>query len=46
MIIKYLDLEVKFVRRGKVQQSMKLNEWARNEFEKKRGAVNETNGIR
>lgn len=46
MIINYLDLEVKFARRGKVQQSMKLNEWARNEFEKKKGAKNEANGFK
>jgi hypothetical protein len=38
MIINYLELEVKYAKKGKVQQSMKLNEWARNEFEKKRSS--------
>jgi len=46
VIINYLDLEVMYARRGKVQQSVKLGEWARVEFENKRCAVNEINGIR
>lgn len=46
MIINYLDVEVEYAQRGKVQQSAKLGEWARVEFEKKRGINHETNGIR
>lgn len=46
MIINYLDMEVRFARRGKVQQSMKLNEWARVDFEKKRGIRHEVNGAK
>jgi hypothetical protein len=37
VIINYLEVEVKYAKRGKVKQSAKLGEWARVEFEKKRG---------
>lgn len=37
MIINYLELETKFARQGKVNQSVKLSEWARVEYEKRKG---------
>lgn len=37
MIINYLDIKVRIARQGKIKQSLKLSEWARNDFEKKRG---------
>lgn len=36
MIINYLEVEVIYAKRGKVQQSVKLSEWARNELEKRK----------
>lgn len=35
MIINYLDVEERYARIGKIKQSVKLGEWARNEFKKK-----------
>ena len=35
MLINYLEVEVVYTRRGKLKQALKLNEWARNQMEKK-----------
>lgn len=37
MIINYLEVQMKYALRGKVQQVEKLSEWAYEEVRKKRG---------
>lgn len=46
MIINYLDVVVNYARKGKIDQSLKISQWARNDFEKKRGINHKTNGIK
>lgn len=45
MIIKYLNVQMKYAIRGKAEQAAKLSEWANVEIEKKRGLVNENQTI-
>lgn len=37
MIINYIDAEIRFAEKGKVRQAVKLAEWARTEFENRKG---------